>query len=328
MQLRNSFKPLIINAAEALQGSIAQASDAIVISGIGRSGTTYLAQSLAGVTHRRTVFEPLHHRVSAARPFLHPHTFTGDLHYAYPYRRTDQTDTDLEAFFHMALKGKIVGNTHVRRTRHDSRAIWWTNTIVKMIHGNLMLAWLAHTFGCKVVLIVRNPGATIESMLRQGWTRYMQEPGYLKLFMGQDALVVDWLADYTDLIHRCDEDPFSRMVVGWCINYYVPLRQIEQNVLPAHVLSFDSLVLDPITTFDDLLAYLGEGYAVTVDEKGAILKRPSGTVFQNRNNFDRKGRIEKWRESLATEQIDKIERIVDAFGPTLTPYLNGDGNPT
>jgi len=41
--------------------------------------------------------------------------------------------------------------------------------LIKCIRANLMLGWLTHRANCRTVLVVRHPGAVIESELRGGW---------------------------------------------------------------------------------------------------------------------------------------------------------------
>src|SRR5262245_53226954 len=162
-----------------------------LIAGSGRSGTTWVLDALATANDLRPVFEPLH-------PYVSP---VGN-RYAHRALTAEDQHPDLEEF----LVGVCAGRrnrlwTKYRRqgrwllpppkefsTRRDASRAYrqWLKfvreipqlaaasrrqvPIVKCIRANLMLDWLARGQGWRVVLIIRHPGAVIESEMRASWS--------------------------------------------------------------------------------------------------------------------------------------------------------------
>ncbi len=149
---------------------MSDSSETIVIAGSPRSGTTLLLDVLASSLRYRKIFEPLHPKaVPEAEKFY------------YRYLRPEEKDPSLESFMRRVLTGKT-SNTWInnmgevkdvksflKATLRLYRWRWWApNRVIKIIRGNLMLAWLERNFGCKIIFIMRHPCAVVESQKRMG----------------------------------------------------------------------------------------------------------------------------------------------------------------
>ena len=169
----------------------------VVVIGFPRSGTTFLMEVLSSMINGRLSYEPLSDRIPEARQFLHPHVFDNpgkvkEKNMGFPYRRPNEEDAALKAYFTKVLKG----NLDHPRVWHGSRKLknYRSMTILtKIVWGNLMAAWIANTFGSKIIYIYRHPAGVIDSIIRQKWAGMFQDSAFMSLFMDQQSLVNDWL---------------------------------------------------------------------------------------------------------------------------------------
>jgi hypothetical protein len=162
-----------------------------LIAGSGRSGTTWLQDALAAANGLRPVFEPLHPRVSSI-----------GAEYAHRAVRADESHPELVQFLADVIAGNrerfwtqyrcqrrfVVPGRDDLRSYSTVRALahrWGKflseapgfacvsfrrEPIVKCIWANLMLGWLSRHCGLRVVLLVRHPGAVVESERRNFWS--------------------------------------------------------------------------------------------------------------------------------------------------------------
>ena len=167
----------------------------IIIAGSGRSGTTWILDSIAEANNLHTIFEPLNPvLVPAAKPF------------AYRYVRDDSHEPALRNFMDRVFAGNLRSiwanyrlNPHMlrpwstlargvfRRYRHNPLLQFKVlcgqyvrllshyrkykrpksdHLIVKFIRANLMIGWLAKNYDTKIVLVVKHSAAVISSRLR------------------------------------------------------------------------------------------------------------------------------------------------------------------
>jgi hypothetical protein len=204
------------------------------IAGSGRSGTTWVLDSLAKANGLRPVFEPLN-------------PYASDMGYRYAHRALLAGDhhPELRAFLSRAIEGRgerlwtqfrrqrvwlipsrsNVGsftsiNRYARRLGRFAMEApelaclaMRREPVVKCIWANLMLGWVAEQLDCQVVVIVRHPGAVIESELRTGWDaektleRFRKDPQFHDATEGRyarqlgrklshvEALALRWLIE-------------------------------------------------------------------------------------------------------------------------------------
>jgi len=292
------------------------------IAGSGRSGTTWVLDSMATANDLRPVFEPFH-------PYISP---VGD-RYAHRALAPEEENEELKQFLWKVCDGKSHRLwTQYRRqirwlfpppnnfgTRKDAGRTWrhWAKfiteiprltlearrkePIVKCIRANLMLGWLSRRCGCRVVLIVRHPGAVIESELRGSWNAQfaldrfrndgklheMTNGRYVKLLaqpMTQtEALAVRWLVENQWVVERADAD-------GITVIYYEELRSS-----PA-----------------EGWRRIGDALGLELLPDTGTLSRPSQQSSTRRTGDDGGGSVKnRWQRALTGEQIDEIQRMLD-----------------
>lgn len=210
-----------------------------LIAGAGRSGTTWVQDALADANDLRPVFEPLHPWVS-------------DIGAKYAHRAlsADEDHPDLRQFMIDVCAGQRDQLwTRYRRQRRllfpppgklasrDRLAVlyrYWEKflkelpelraaskrsaPLVKDIRTNLMLGWLSRQCGCRTVLIIRHPGAVLESEMRGHWNAVT----VLDRFRNDRRLHELTAGRYRTLLART-LSPVEAMATRWVIENQWPL---------------------------------------------------------------------------------------------------------
>lgn len=292
------------------------------IAGSGRSGTTWILDSLAAENGMRPVFEPLHPYVSA----------TGK---RYAHRALDPNDQcpDLESFLAQVCAGRAISLwTKYRRqlrwllpppaefsTPEDAgRAVrrWGKlfrdlpelaaaarreRPLVKCIRANLMLDWLVRGQGGQVVLIVRHPAAVIESELRGSWSADFA----LGRFRDDQKLQAMTGGRYDGLLGR-RLSPVEGLAARWVIeNQWVVERAEDIGLTVVH---YEHLRSSPETAWPMVIRGLG----VDRMPDRALLDVPSQQSSPRNLRAEPPSRRTGWQSALSSEQLGAIQGILDS----------------
>lgn len=160
------------------------------IAGSGRSGTTWVLDSLAKANGLRPVFEPLNpyasqlgrmyaHRALAAedshpqlREFLEQVIAGREVRLWTKFRRQKNALIPARTSDRPSINiPKVMRNWALLLKEGPGLTVMSMRSVplVKCIWSNLMLGWLARQFHARMVFLVRHPGAVIESELRNKW---------------------------------------------------------------------------------------------------------------------------------------------------------------
>lgn len=223
----------------------------VLISGSGRSGTTWLAELVNHDRSYRRVFEPFHPgRVKDFGAFR-----------SKQYLRPDDRREEYLGPVRRALTGEL-------RSRWADRGgpLLARRRLVKEIRGNLLLGWISANFpGMPLVLLLRHPRDVVLSRLALGWRDNLSET------MDQEDLVRDHLLPMEREI-RAASDPYERHLFLWCIDNYVPLRQFCPGEI--HLCFYENLIGSPEQELGSLFGFLGKPLDPSVY---GLLGRPSPT---------------------------------------------------
>ncbi len=292
-----------------------------LIAGSGRSGTTWVLDALAHANGLRPVFEPLHPYVSDI----------GD-RYAHRALTSDEEHPELAQFLAEVCAGRRIALwTKYRRqlrwllpppadfsTRRDAGRVWrhWNKLfreipvlatasrrrepIVKCIRANLMLDWLSRGQSWRVVLIVRHPGAVIESELRGSWNASFA----LDRFRNDARLHELTNGRYVQLLEQ-KLTPVEALAARWVIeNQWVVERARFNRVTVVH---YEQLRASPEPTWAQVVDALG----LTAAPDAASLSKPSQQSSPNRFGAPVTSPRTRWQRVLTADQTDSIQRVLD-----------------
>jgi hypothetical protein len=263
----------------------------LLLAGTARSGTTWIGDLIAGQRPTRVMFEPFHPEkvaeYSSYNRFL--------------YRRPDDNDLRLQAFCASVFSGQI-------------RDLWIDRTvsvlrpqarIVKDVRCNLLLKWISQRFpGLPLILLLRHPCAVVHSRLELGW----DTDGDIEPMLKQQDLVEDFLQDKLDLIRGAWHDEEKHAII-WAIHNAVPLAQFQDGGL--QVIKYEDFIADTAGSLRPLLGAVGWDFD---ESSSAEFARPSRTSSLATALDGARVATKRWERSLSTAQVDRILRVVEAFG--------------
>lgn len=300
----------------------------VVVAGSGRSGTTWVLDVLAEANRMRPVFEPLHPAAGAvARK------------YAHRFVREDAREPDLHDYMSRVMRGDFSSLWTDFRVRPDrlwpapnhahgpgrawiSSAQRWKRLavhylkyrksrgfqppLVKFIRANLMLGWLKENFDVPIVLLLRHPGAVIESRLRLGGPDW-QSSALLERFRADRELCDTHLGGVGTLLHR-ELSPVEAHAMAWCIENQIPLQDARR--LGLVVIFYETLVGSSEHEWGGLVDRLSLRNTPTA----ASLSRPSQQSRQNWSRVASTDLSAGWRTRVDGQFIAELQGMLDAFG--------------
>ncbi len=304
----------------------------LIIAGSGRSGTTWVLDVLARTFRLRPIFEPLNpHAIKGAEAYAWRHVppgtdiaemdaffraiFTGDLSSCWTDLRFHPSDLlPPPDFFRRKESAKLMLHHWIHalnqyRTYAPSRAR--SRIIVKFIRANLLLGWLAQHFGARILLLVRHPGAVVESKLRLGGISW--DPATLLGTYRQDETIRCLRGGvYRDSLAR-KLTPAQALALHWCIENQLPIAEAQQNgYLLVH---YEDLVEGGGTIWDRIAQFFDLSTGVWDQD---LLTRPSQQASAAwRDNELAIDSHQSWRQRIHPKDLEDIQSILTATGETI-----------
>lgn len=263
----------------------------ILIAGAARSGTTWLGDLIASQIACRILFEPFN-------PDLVPE-YRGFRYFQ--YMRPGTQNPQFHDFAHKVFTGAIRN----RWIDHQNERIHSEYRVVKEIRINLALKWLHENFPeVPILFLLRHPCAVVASRIELGWATDSD----IEPFLSQTDLVADHLSPYIDLIKSAKTAEEKHAVI-WCVSNLIPLKQFEHGSLKT--LFYETLCTQPQDELPGIFASFGSDH---VGRAMDVVDRPSQTTRSTSDVVTGHDRISSWKRKLETSQIERIYRLVDAFG--------------
>lgn len=218
----------------------------VLVLGSGRSGTTWLMETLNHDNYYRIIFEPFYDNASPGASRFQ--------------------NTYLDPAGGTAADREILSRT----LRGDIRSVWTDqfnrrhiarSRIVKEIRITNLLPWLDANFPTlKVVFLVRHPLAVADS--RMAYSALSKDTerarGWWSLDPFIDSLIMHGpMARFAEQVERwqSSNDPMALCIVKWCLENYVPLSTATTN--NAHYVFYEQAIRAPEFEFQRIFEYLG-----------------------------------------------------------------------
>lgn len=266
--------------------------NSIFLAGSGRSGTTWLSEILNHKNEYRYVFEPFYpDKVRLCKNF-----------HRKQYLRPDDRR---EEFLGPARK-IVSGDLRNVWTDRFNRKLVARRRLIKDIRANLLLGWLRANFPeMPLVLLLRHPCAVTVSRLDLGWRDILDET------MDQRELVEDHLSPFEEEI-RSARTPFERSIFLWCIENYVPLKQLQQlGRGEFHLVFYENLCTEPESEVRRLYTFLGkkpdESVYLNLGRPSPLSRRESAVALGGRP-------VDSWVRSVDDAQVERAAEILSLFG--------------
>jgi hypothetical protein len=263
----------------------------VFLAGSGRSGTTWASVIINYKNEYRYVFEPFHSRkVEICEGFEHSQ-------YLRPGDRREE--------FLRPARTILSGGLRSRWPDHLQRRFVSGRRLIKEVRANLMLGWIRANFPeMHMILLLRHPCAVANSrnQLRRRW-----KPS-LDSYLSQSELVEDFLEPFVEEMRSARTD-FERHVFSWCLENYVPLKQLGRGEI--HLMYYEYLCEDPEGEVKRLFAFLGKNFDESVLQKmkqPSLFSRPGSAVLAGERL------VGGWREHVTDAQLQRAVEILSLFG--------------
>ncbi|CAN5294794.1 hypothetical protein BH24PSE2_BH24PSE2_12810 [soil metagenome] len=301
-----------------------------LIAGSGRSGTTWVLDALAEANVLRPVFEPLHTETSSI-----------GARYGHAHLTADSRHEDLLNFFSAAVRGNLnaiwtdyrikPGRLRLRRehlasvTELKALAHRWrdlasrfreyrlrkarSKTLLKCIRANLMLDWIHAHFDARIMLLMRHPGAAIESRLRFGehWDPFP----LLERYRSDRLLMEGALSAHSGTLRQC-VNRAEALTAIWCIENLVPAAQAAANGYT--VVFYEELLERPEVEWARAVESLGLRHVPSAQ----ALEKPSQ---QAASRLQQDGQpagsysvgYDRWRARVTDDDLARIDAVLRKF---------------
>ncbi len=283
----------------------------VAVSGLPRSGTSWLAKALSLSPRVSYYFEP-DNRLGSE--------------YMYRYMQADTADPGLKRFLDRAFRGHIHDEYTIAEQglaeilRHPLSG----TVLVKLVRLPLALDWLAGQFpGLAILQIVRHPAPQFLSWKQRNWS-----PGRaLRRLLEQQELMDGPLAPYRNDM-RCAESFWEQAGVFWGA---VARLQLQSHRDGWYLREHEWYCADPLDRIHWQLDRMGLSWS---NEIGHFINgdsaRGSGPGYGRYR--DPRAEIHKWEGRLSATELNELESAVKVFKlpfyPGLDPehtWLSDDG---
>jgi hypothetical protein len=264
--------------------------NSILISSMGRSGSTWLSQIINHRKNFREIFEPfLPVRVAEAEKFEYCQ-----------YISVNQNQDFLETAAYRILTGRIRNDW----TDKGNISLFSNKQLVKDIRTNLMLNWLKARFPeLKIILLIRHPYSVISSWKKLGWGIEPEgERRDLDIILGQEQLIIDFPLVGQAARHFDIYDNITSLALLWSILNYVPLSQNSDNQYT--VVRYEDLLQQTSKSTQALFEELN----ITLDSNklSSVINRPSKTSYE-------KKQFNVLEDKLNLTEKVKVKNVVEFF---------------
>jgi hypothetical protein len=274
-----------------------------LVLGSGRSGTTWLAESIARRHRSRLLFEPFHPLLGAigdgARLFLDPDA------------RAPAFEGSTRRVLSGRARGAYIDEIRIARLPRGR--------VVKDVHAANLLSWLRANYpAVPVVYVLRHPIAASLSRLRSdtfyGIGDYLATPAGREDAEGSP--VAAWLPLYDG--YRDHTEPLVRLVAEWCVENVYPLSRGEDAGVA--LTFYETAVLNPaseLARIDEFCAgALGPARSSPAIGK---VRTPSatdwrGTAAEAHRSGEWERMLGRWTDEVPQTVVERCLEVLSEFG--------------
>ena len=285
----------------------------ILVSGLHRSGTTWLGRMLALSSELAYISEPLnvHHRQGMLDANVeHWYTYISSANeaaYLPAFKKTLQLRYGIWKEL-LSLRSPRDLLRMLRDTFAFIRGrVTRQRVLLKDPFALFSAPWFTEVLGCEVVIVLRHPAAFVSSLKRLDWSFDFAD------LLAQPALMHDYLEPFQANMEKAPTDLIDQASLLWRINAHV-VKQFKANYPQFHILQHEQLSREPIESFRKLYSALGLPFTSRV-EKGILRatgprnpKKGSLTSIYS-TRLDSAANLENWKDRLTKEEIQRIRQM-------------------
>jgi Sulfotransferase domain len=288
----------------------------ILVTGVHRSGTSWVGRMLAASDALTYINEPL--SVSHRRGVLGI-----EVKHWYTYILEENEGQYLPAFRDlMGLRYQLLKEISTLRSGRDFLRMG--RDLINFSQGRLMgrrallkdpfavfsAPWFADRLNCRVVITVRHPAGFAGSLKRLGWPFQMQD------LLAQPLLMRDFLEqDRTALETLPPDDIIGQASLLWKVVYRA-VHQIVQKRPDLIAVRHEDLSREPARGFQDLYTRLGYNFTSKVEDvimNSSSSENPAKLAGNKTHSvkLDSRANLDNWKKILAPEEIIRIRKMTE-----------------
>jgi hypothetical protein len=274
-------------------------SQAILLAGSGRSGTTWLADLICSVPGTQQVFEPLRELArwlpAGAPPYPKSSYLRPEGHYPYWYA---------------VLQRVLTGQSRTYWTDSVRTSFFPKRYLIKETRASLMLGYLHDHFHPHIAYLSRHPCAVVASRIGLGWQLDLNN------LLSQEELIEDHLSPWIAYIERAKTDPVATHAIWLAVESRVALHHLSTR--PHCHAYYEHLLVEPEATLRSIFSRLHLGMARIPEGR---IKRNSRTTWRERiakDPSEKEYALSNWKRRLSRE--DQREVLDWAYRLGVTCY--------
>lgn len=290
----------------------------ILVTGLHRSGTTWVGRMLSIGGNVAYVSEPLNvmHRSGV---------FDADVDHWYTYVCSENEATHLPAFKKtLELDYQFWKELRSLRSLKDVLRMlrdWMAFLLGRMRRRRVLLkdpfaifstTWFAERLNCEVVIVLRHPAAFVSSLKRLGWSFDFRD------LLAQPLLMRDWLEPFRQQMEEVVKHPddiLGQASLLWQLACRA-ITKTQASHADFRVVRHEDLSLQPLEGFGKLYSQLDLPYTSRV--KAGILRatksgNPQEISFDSiyATKLDSVANLENWKQRLTKEEIARIRSLTE-----------------
>lgn len=295
----------------------------VLITGCPRSGTTWVGRMLASIPsfiHYHEPFNPdspYHFQGALKYPLITPQScdslLTQQMQTVFSmtsvFGRLSRLIADLSnpkisppiATLHH-LPTQVSHSKYRPFIKHPISALLGKRILFKDPTALLSAEWLADIYGFKVVVLIRNPGAVVSSMLRCGWEFNVKDALENKSIFERFVL-----PSYGDRLESMAFSGFDldSYVLQWNIFNYA-VKTYQESRPDWLFLRYEDVCKKPLLCFEKITSYAGikltKKLRATI--KASEMELSEGSDRQV--SRDSVSWLEKWKTKLSSDEVNKV----------------------
>ena len=305
----------------------------ILITGCHRSGTTFVGKVLS-----------FSHQISYLNEPFNLESGISGIQHAFPYIGLGDSDSEktyiklIDDFFSFRAKfgytkyeSDGVVKTLLKKTFGTKASIqykwaWFLNILpwskrrllIKDPTAAFLSGYLATKYDCRVLILVRHPGAFLASIKRLGW-------GWdFKHFLEQRSLMNNYLKELEPLLDKPQSIPYQAALL-W-LSIYKVLHSFYKDDGNWKIVRHEDICLNPLEQFQLIYKWLEMDFTnetMAKTNKLTNLKNKieacSDSVHDLRRNS--RGLVNYWKKSLSYDEIEILQKITE---PISTMYYDNN----
>lgn len=292
----------------------------LLITGIHRSGSTWLGGVLSKLPSYCYVQEPMHASSTSRDMWGLPkspfYTYISDSNASDFHSGLDRVFRLRPKVRPRPRKGSLIG---ARRFRFDIARLMRKVPLVKDPYASLAAPYIAPTFGAAVIVLTKHPVAFVSSVMRMGW-----DTDAKTLFGDQKEAADRYFPEDADLINSASERcPIWRAALVWRLlqKVYIQHQSDHKNWF---FTTHEKICESPSSAILRICAWLGvepsDGAMRVVDKTNDPRAMAIPTHRQSQDHIRNVTALPNaWKKTMSPSQIDIVRRLTEETALSLYP---------